>query len=76
MREAPEAAYLPLPTVQLMTDFCQSAIIDPYMHHSLGLLKDTVTAVTYTTIVLPDAGEVSGEVLLFKKWICSSPCTK
>ena len=65
--ETPEAGSIsaapPLPTVQLMKDFCYSAIIDPYMHRSLGMLKDTVTAITQTHIVMPEDVEVTGEVL-------------
>ena len=70
-REALEAACVPLPTVQLMTEFCRSAIIDSYMHYSLGLLEDTVTAIAHASIVLPEDGDVAGEVLLFNEWLVS-----
>ena len=59
----------PLPTVQLMQDFCQSTIINPYMQHSLGLLKDIVVTITPTDIVLPDDGESAGGRCLSTEWL-------
>ena len=53
------------PRADLLEDFCRDTIINRFEANSLGLLKDTVTAVQHTSLVAEDDGVVSGA-----EWFC------